>query len=378
MVEIVDKSRCTGCTACVSVCPKEAIRLERGRLGLLYPTIDVARCIDCGRCQAVCPALNTPQQGEMPEVWAAKSPSQALRMESSSGGVFTLLAEEIIRRGGVVYGAAWNEAFNVAHCRVEKSTEIARLRGSKYQQSDLNGCFAQVKADLKAGREVLFSGTPCQVAGLNNFLGHPSKQLLCVDVVCHGAPAPAVWQAYLKSINPSGEEITRVNMRNKRSGWQRSRFRIESSRRVVLDELSSRNRYMQGFLQDLFLRPSCHRCPTKGSRAQSDITLGDYWGIHRQHPDFADYVGVSLVLVNTPKGGGFFDALDLLRHPSTLEQALQRNPGICHSAKENPLAEEFACRFEEAGIEEALKLVRMRRPSLFKRLTKRIKQLFDK
>lgn len=378
MVEIVDKNRCTGCTACVSVCPKEAIRLEKGRLGALYPSIDVARCIDCGRCQAVCPALNTTQQGENPEVWAAKTPNRSLRMESSSGGVFTLLAEEVIRRGGVVYGAAWNEAFNVAHCRVESLEEIARLRGSKYQQSDLNGCFAQVKADLKAGREVLFSGTPCQVAGLNGFLGHSPQHLLCVDVVCHGAPAPAVWQEYLKSINPSGEEITRVNMRDKRSGWQRSRIRIESVRKVILDELSSRNCYMQGFLQDLFLLPSCHRCPAKGGRALSDITLGDYWGIHRQHPHFADHVGVNLVLVNTPKGRAFFDSLDLLRHPSTLEQALQRNPGISHSAKENPLSEEFACRFEQAGIEEALKLVRIHRPTLFKRLTARIKQLFGK
>uniref|UniRef100_UPI004056DF2E Coenzyme F420 hydrogenase/dehydrogenase, beta subunit C-terminal domain n=1 Tax=Alistipes sp. TaxID=1872444 RepID=UPI004056DF2E len=378
MVEIVEKSRCTGCSACQGVCPRHAISLKAGRMGLLYPTINGDLCIDCGLCQEVCPALHPAEKGSEPKVWAAKHLDDEVRLKSSSGGLFSALAEEVIGRGGVVCGAAYNSEFEVEHRLIERSEELPELRGSKYSQSRMGESFRQIKEVLSKGREVLFVGTPCQVAGLKRYLRGHDQGLLTVDIICHGAPAPQVLNDYLRSITPDGKRITSVNMRDKRSGWIRSRLRIEGERgEVILDERSSKNRYMQGFLQDLFLRPSCHQCPAKGEgRALSDITLGDYWGIGHHHPSFADPKGVSLVLIHTPKGEELFERLPIERIPSTWDRAIERNPGLIHSAKENPQSEAFAHLLEKRGIEEALQLVKIKESPL-RRLLLRIKKRFS-
>lgn len=378
MVEIVEKSRCTGCSACQGVCPRHAISLKDGPMGLLYPTINQDECIDCGLCQEVCPALHPTETKSEPKVWAAKHLDDEVRLKSSSGGVFSALAEEVVGRGGVVCGAVYNAEFEVEHRLVEHSEELRLLRGSKYAQSRMGESFRQIKELLSAQREVLFVGTPCQVAGLKRYLRGHDQGLLAVDIICHGVPAPQVWRDYLRLINPNKKPITSVNMRDKRSGWIRSRLRIEGAKgEVILDERSSKNRYMQGFLQDLFLRPSCHQCPAKGEgRALSDITLGDYWGIGHHHPSFADQKGVSLVLIHTQKGQEAFERLPLERIPSSWDRAIERNPGLVHSAKKNPQSGRFAHLLEERGIGEALQLVKIKENPL-RRLLLCIKKRFS-
>ena len=377
MVEIVEKSRCTGCSACAAACPCNAISLQAGAMGALYPAIDPSRCIDCARCQRVCPALNPAPEQRPQEVWAAKNPDLEVRLKSSSGGLFTPLAEAVIRRGGVVCGAAYDGDFEVEHRLVERLEELPLLRSSKYQQSRMGNCFPKIEQLLKAGREVLFSGTPCQSAGLKRYLQRDYEGLLTVDIVCHGAPVPAVWPAYLKMINPSGLAITRVDMRNKRSGWNRNRLRIESEEGLLLDERASHNLYLQGFLKDLYLRPSCHRCPAKGCGGLSDITLGDYWGINHHHPTFADPKrGVSLVLIHTAKGKAAFEAISAERIPSTWEQAIERNPALVTSPHEPEAAKEFCRRFEEEGAESAFQLLGANcRSHPAKRLFEKLKHL---
>lgn len=346
-------------------------------MGALYPAIDPAQCIDCGLCQSLCPVLNPAPEQRPQEVWAAKNPDPEIRLKSSSGGIFTPLAEAVLRRGGVVCGAAYNACFEVEHRLVERLEELPALRSSKYQQSRMGDCFPKIKQLLKEGREVLFSGTPCQSAGLKRYLCRDYEGLLTVDVVCHGAPLPAVWSAYLKMINPTGLPITRVDMRNKRSGWNRNRLRIESEEGLLLDERASHNLYLQGFLKDLYLRPSCHRCPAKGGAALSDITLGDYWGINHHHPAFADPKrGVSLVLTHTPKGRAAFEAISVERIPSTWEQAIERNPALITSPHEPEAAKEFCRRFEEEGTESAFRLLRpTRKPNPAKRLFEKLRHL---
>ena len=232
MIKIIQKEQCCGCSACLHICPKHSISFREDKEGFLYPQVDTATCIDCGLCEKVCPVLNQGEERMPLKVYAAKHADDEIRMKSSSGGIFTLLADQIIDKGGVVFGARFNENWEVVHDYTETKEGLAPFRGSKYVQSNIGNSYKQVEEFLKTGREVMFTGTPCQVAGLKKFLRIDYENLLTVDFVCHGVPSPMVWRKYLaEEIVRQGNNpvVTGVNFRDKSTGWKKFSFVLNFS-----------------------------------------------------------------------------------------------------------------------------------------------------
>lgn len=375
MIDIKNKKDCCGCHACVSVCPKHCISMQTDEEGFLYPLPDLNVCIHCNRCDRVCPVIH-PGEPRLPiKVYAAKNKQREIRLESSSGGVFSLLAEEIIQRGGVVFGAKYNDHWNVVHAWTDTLEGMAAFRGAKYVQSVIGNTYQETRSFLKQGRWVLFSGTPCQIKGLLNFLGRAYEKLVTVDIVCHGIPSPLVWQTYLKSINPDSGKITMLSMRDKTDGWKQYRMLIQTDSRLLYFGKAARNLYSQGYLADLYLRPSCHACPSKKGRSQSDCTLGDFWGIRNYFPEMDDNRGVSLVLVNSLRGLNFFQGLDVSYKEATYEQSLQENPCLEQSVPCPTFREEFWNCFFTEGMLGVKKYVRKSKKSLWSRIWNRLHKM---
>lgn len=321
MIEIINKKDCCGCSACVQKCPKQCISLKEDEEGFLYPVVDKEICINCGLCEKICPVLHLGEERKPLKVYAAKNQNEEIRLQSSSGGVFTLLAEEIIKEGGVVFGARFDEKWEVMHDFTETIDGLSAFRGSKYVQSRIEDNFQKVEAFLKQGRKVLFSGAPCQVAGLKRFLRKEYDNLLTVDFVCHGVPSPSVWRQYLKEtiarmcdknsvssdpISMDNAHVESISFRNKLLGWKKYSFALTLSattrsgvkNTVSLSEVFPQNTFMKGFLANLYLRPSCYACPAKCSKSGSDITIGDLWGAHSIIGQDDDDKGTSLVMIN--------------------------------------------------------------------------------
>ena len=292
MINIIDKSQCCGCAACVQACPKQCIQMLEDKEGFLYPQVDADICIHCGLCEKVCPELHLLEEREPFKVYAAKNINEEVRESSSSGGIFTLIAEQIIDEGGVVFGARFDEHWEVIHDMVTTKEDLKIFRGSKYVQSRMGNTFKQVKCCLEVGKKVLFTGTPCQVAGLKHFLRKDYDNLLTMDFVCHGVPSPKVWRSYLSEIS-QGSKIKNIEFRNKQQGWKNFCFvlDIENLKRGNVLSKSSvfgDNIFMQAFLSNILLRPCCYACPVKCGKSGSDLTVGDFWGIEKVLPDFDD------------------------------------------------------------------------------------------
>lgn len=327
MIEIKDKSQCCGCNACVQRCPKQCIAMCEDEEGFLYPEVDEAICIDCGLCENVCPVINQADARIPLQVYAAKNTDEKIRMHSSSGGVFSILAEQTIKQGGVVFGARFDENWEVKHDYTETIDGVSVFRGSKYVQSKTGDTFKQAEQFLKQNRKVLFSGTPCQIVALKRYLKKEYENLLLVDFICHGVPSPGVWRKYLKQVialtcdkntvsshlklllSERNALVEGISFRDKRLGWQKFSFSLtlsttdESGNKntVSLSESLNENLFMRGFLANLYLRPSCYACPANKGKSGSDITLGDYWGISSLMPDYDDDKGISAISVNTRK-----------------------------------------------------------------------------
>lgn len=304
-VTISDKEKCCGCTACYAICPQAAIEMHEDAEGFRYPKVEKSKCIDCGLCTKVCPIQQGNLAPKTEAFFAAMHEQEAVREASSSGGVFSALAEQFAHQGGAIYGAAYDQTFRVHHVRTT-GRDWEKLRTSKYVQSDMGDTFALVKKDLLSGRLVLFTGTPCQVDGLKKYLtGVDTSGLLTVDLICHGAPSPKVWQDYLRLVRTKqGKEIADVNFRNKKDcGWHGSTIRMESADgEIVLDQSKSENYYFKLFSGNLIIRPSCYACQYANLNRVGDITVGDYWGVEDFHPEMDDDKGLSLVMPNTQRG----------------------------------------------------------------------------
>ena len=227
MITINNKHNCCGCSACVQACPKQCISFEEDEQGFRYPLVDKAICVDCGMCEKVCPVLNAGEPRQPLAVYAAINPNEEIRKESSSGGIFTALAESVLDEGGVVFGARFNDQWEVVHAYTESKEGLAPFRGSKYVQSRVGETYRQTKVFLQQGRKVMYTGTPCQIAGLKRYLGKEYDQLLTVDVVCHGVPSPMVWRDYLRDITSDNlPQIASINFRDKSTGWKNFRLKI--------------------------------------------------------------------------------------------------------------------------------------------------------
>lgn len=370
MIKIENKEKCTGCSACVQACPKQCISFEEDAQGFRYPSVNQELCIDCGLCEKVCPCINQNEQTMPLVIYAAKNPDEDVRRQSSSGGIFTMLAESIIDEGGVVFGARFNEKWNVIHDYTETKEGLAAFRGSKYVQSIIGDTYKQARDFLKAGRKVLFSGTPCQILGLRLFLKKKyEKNLYTVDFICHGVPSPGVFRWYLQEeINnfaanqsskkkqfcyspihsipkgdillPDGISIEGIHFRDKREGWKKYSFVLllaEASAEgkkntVFLSSNVCENTFLKGFCSDLYLRPSCHECPSRDFRSGSDITIADFWGQEYMFPEFDNDTGVSSVILKTEQGRYLFS---LLKNPiverKNIDQVLSYNPSLVSS-----------------------------------------------
>lgn len=353
MIQIKDKKDCCGCSACVQKCPKQCISLIEDDEGFLYPIVDKESCIDCGLCEKVCPVLHQGEPHKPLQVYAAKNKDEEIRRKSSSGGIFTLLAERTIQEGGVVFGARFDEHWEVRHDYTETVEGLAAFRGSKYVQSRMEDNYRKAEMFLKQGRKVLFSGTPCQVAGLKRFLRKEYENLLTVDFICHGVPSPGVWRKYLKEIvarmcdknsvstDPISMEdahVESISFRDKSSGWQKYSFALTLSatsrsgvkNTVSLCKIFPQNTFMKGFLADLYLRPSCYACAAKCGSSGSDMTIGDLWGAPAIIGNDDDDEGTSLILVN--KDRCKFDASVWLKEID-YQAAFVYNPAIERSAR---------------------------------------------
>lgn len=348
MVEIFDKHNCCGCAACVQACPKQCISFDEDEQGFRYPLVNKAECIDCGLCEKVCPCLNQDEARKPLKVYAAINPNEAIRMKSSSGGIFTMLAETIIDDGGVVFGARFDENWEVIHDYTETKEGLEAFRGSKYVQSRIGETYKQAHEFLNAGRKVLFSGTSCQIAGLKKFLRKEYDNLLTVEVVCHGVPSPRVWRSYLKD-KFDVSQISHISFRDKSTGWLDFSLKIEQNGKQTFVEPMSRNIYMKAFLRDLSLRPSCYNCPSKSGKSHAAIALADFWGHQLINPSEFDNMGTSLVLAYTDKGKNLISNLGCAEK-ADLQYAKKFNTAINCSVYKNEYVELFWREFINHGF----------------------------
>lgn len=340
MINIDHKSKCCGCNACVQRCPKQCILMHEDEEGFLYPKVDATLCIDCGLCEKICPVINQDEPKKPAQCYVAINPEEDIRVKSSSGGIFTMIAERIIDEGGVVFGAAWNKNWQVEHTYTEVKEGLKIFRGSKYIQSIIGDTFIQAELFLKAGRKVLFSGTPCQIAGLKKFLCKEYDNLFTVDFVCHGVPSPGVFRWYMKeelSLYPD-YSVKDICFRDKREGWKKFSFSIDlakadSKEFVTLSQTLYEHPFLTGFLNNYYLRPSCHRCPAKQFKSGANITLADYWGYTQSDKIKDDDKGVSAILVSTKKGDEIFHAIKPTYEIVEYSDILRINGAAEHSAQ---------------------------------------------
>lgn len=322
MIEIRRKQDCCGCTACEQVCGRKAITMQPDGKGFMYPVVDKNICNDCNLCIRTCPIINEGTKRTPNHTYAVKNKNIETRLNSSSGGVFSIFAKETISRGGIVFGATFDDNWRVVHTSVNKFEDIHKFQGSKYVQSEIRGIYAEVKKLLRDNKIVLFSGTPCQVGGLLSFLGKKYENLTTIDFVCHGVPNPRIWDDYLKekttahravagkstvssSLNPMSS-IRDIRFRDKSNGWKKFRFVLElaeasaegkeSSVLSSINEYCWDNDFMSLFLNDYINRPSCFECHFRNGKSGSDYTMADFWCIENFYEDFFDDNGVSMLL----------------------------------------------------------------------------------
>lgn len=381
MIQIKAPKDCCGCTACASICAHDAIIMKPDALGFLYPEVDTSKCVECGLCDKVC-AFNdnydlSSNLSEL-EAYGARHKDMKEVETSRSGAAFIAISDWILAHGGVVYGVGYTDHFRVVHKRAATKEERDEFKGSKYVQSDLTGVFRQVKQDLKDGLIVLFSGTPCQTAGLNSYIGKKLREnLYLVDIVCHGVPGPYIWRDYIKYLEEKqGDEIVWVNFRDKQKfGWRahRESYKFRNGGGIMT--------FTDLFYKHIMFRHSCGNCHYTNLQRPSDLTLADFWHSEDVDPNLhTDDKGMSLLLVNTEKGQKLLDKVKdefQILQPVDVTKALQqplRTPFLSHS-----LREDFEIDYKSEGFVFAFKKycnLKKKKPSLIKRFKYKIKKIF--
>jgi coenzyme F420-reducing hydrogenase beta subunit len=335
---ILTGTSCCGCGACCNICAKNAIQMNPNEEGFLYPVIDDQQCVDCGLCLSVCPTHSKEEILNYPlSSFAAWSKNDKIRFESSSGGVFSVIAEQILDSGGVVYGAAWGKDLKLTHICVEHVDQLGQLRGSKYLQSDIGSCYSEVKKHLHDGRRVCFCGTPCQIAGLKLFLRKDYDNLITLDFVCHGVPSQKIFDLFVADIESRKNVcLDKYNFRDKTiNGWacnsSSSGLETESKIRKTFVFDMAMSSYMNLFMKGMISRESCYSCDFSQKRRCSDFTLGDFWGVTDVFPEFKNVSnGVSMLLVNTQKALAFLSDIeeDIILHDCSVDIIASYNSNL--------------------------------------------------
>jgi len=314
MPELFNKentSQCCGCSACFAVCPVGAITLQADTEGFLYPIIDDKKCIECNKCMSVCPLKSTHVTADVPKTQkyiALKHREKETILSSSSGGAFTAISDYILENGGVIYGVAFDENIRAVHIRADKKEIRDNMRVSKYVQSDLQDTFKQVKDDVTNGITVLFTGTPCQVAGIKKYLEKDYENFFTMDVICHGVPSPLMFSEHIKQIEKKKKTTVKsYKCRSKVKGWHTHIEAAEFTNGKTEAGTPLLQEHKVLFYSGYILRPSCYECKFTNLHRPADITMGDFWGIEKSMPDWDDQAGTSIVLVNTQKGEKLFE-----------------------------------------------------------------------
>ena len=381
MIQITEKYNCSGCHACKSVCPKSCITMEEDGEGFKYPKANAELCINCGLCERVCPILHHQTNCNTPTAYAAINIDDEIRANSSSGGIYYLLAKHVILNGGVVFGAKFDANFKVVHGYAQTIEEAKAFMGSKYTQSDMGDNYLYAKEYLDAGKTVLFTGTPCQIAGLKAFLRHEYENLICQDIICHGVPSPKVWEKYLNIHETKASATTRkAFFRSKTYGWKAFSMRLEFTNGKEFEEIHRTDLFMQGFLKNLCLRPSCYHCSFKSKSRSADITLADFWGIQHVMPEMDDDKGTSLVVVHSQKGKQLFEAIkrNLKYKPVDLDLAIQYNPSMIKSVTERPEREKFITEIQKKRFDKVVNKYCNPKVTLITRIKRKIKSIIKK
>jgi len=358
LISINKKHDCTGCYACYNACPTQSVSMERDKEGFLYPEVDLDTCIDCDLCKQVCSLLHLKYVNNNPVAYACHNTDEKIRLESSSGGIFTLIAERIINNNGVVFGAVFDDDFNVFHSCVTEKDKLWAFRGSKYVQSKIGLTYSQAKEFLQQGRQVLFSGTPCQIGGLKSYMGRDYDNLFCVDIVCHGVPSPKVWQKYVSYREQCARSSARrIAFRRKDEGWKRYSVSFLFKNDTEYRQTFHKDLYMRAFLKNVCLRPSCYVCRFKSLHRQSDITLADFWGIQMILPEMDDDKGTSLVFVNSDKGRLMLEQIrrKMVCKKVDINEAVFYNLAAVKSVPYNPKREKFFAELDELPFDELVR-----------------------
>lgn len=380
MIQILPdkKQECCGCSACSQICPQKCISIVEDREGFVYPEIDADRCIKCNLCEKVCPIIRkqdfyVPDKEKSPKAIGGWHKNETVRSESSSGGAFTLFAESILKQGGIVYGCTLSEDMRAKHISVEHIEDLIKLKGSKYVQSDIGNVYKEIKENIADNRKVLFVGAPCQCAGLHSFLKvsgtsdismEQYNNLYTCDFICHGVPSPKVFRSYINFLEEKYQDkVVSFRFRNKDKGWSSTGLQMGTYIGFLntgYKRLSPafRDAYMNGFLDDVYLRPSCYKCEFKSlPKYYSDITIADFWGVKKAAPELNDSKGTSLILLHNEHGQELFDLEkgNFFYKEVDFKSAVRKNKSLFKSAAKNPRRNSFFFEYEHLSFEKVRK-----------------------
>ncbi|AGF54980.1 coenzyme F420-reducing hydrogenase, beta subunit [Clostridium saccharoperbutylacetonicum N1-4(HMT)] len=341
-----DKKHCSGCSGCYNICPKECIEMQQDEEGFLYPRIDEKKCIKCNLCSKVCPYNNDNEDNdiEKPKAFACIHKDIEVVKKSTSGGAFTAIAESICKEEYVIFGAALNENVRVVHKYIADIKDIDLFRSSKYVQSDISKSLKDVKTFLDKGKKVIFTGTPCQIAGIKSFLRKDYENLITIDLVCHGVPSPLVFEKYKEYMEKiHNSRIKHVNFRDKTKKWDEHNMTIKFENGAIYTKRGVDDAFEVGFYKHLYHRPSCHQCPFSRIPRVGDFTLGDLWGIDDIIPQINDKKGISLLLFNTKKSEAFVKEIKERAKliEINLNDAVANNKNLIKCTEESPNRIEF-------------------------------------
>ena len=348
------KSDCSGCAACVAACPAHCIKMKVDSEGFRYPFVDYNKCINCDKCKNICNESSRECPTKFNKAYIAWTENEKIRRNSSSGGMFSELSDGILKQGGHIYGAGFDDTFRVIHKCIQKKSDLKRLRGSKYVQSDIENCFEEIKTKLEKGIMIYFSGTPCQVDGLLSFLGKKYDNLYTQDIICHGVPSPKVWKAYITMMS-AGSKIKNVSFRDKTYGWHYFSMKIETEDKKYIKR-SDEDVYTRLFLENVILRPSCYNCHHKHLHRKADITIADCWSLDKFRVSIVDEdKGLSLVFANTDKGKSLLIETLAKKIEVPYDTAARSQAAMINSVKYNQNRELFFALAEEKGLKDVLR-----------------------